>query len=176
MGIAFKVNKYLRNGTEGIDQVGKVTFQLRKLNEAVSDENFGKYEDFGSVVSVSPDPNTTTSGYAIFTSMPIGEYQLVELSTTDGYMLHEAIDLKVGLDENGDIQLWEKDENDDWVVVSKVNKNMPEITVYNEQGAELPETGGPGLIMMERFGWILLLLAMAGMEIQIFSRRRRKEQ
>ena len=48
--------------------------------------------------------------------------------------------------------------------------------IENQPGAELPETGGPGLIMMERFGWMLLLLAMLGAEIQIFGSKRRREE
>lgn len=48
--------------------------------------------------------------------------------------------------------------------------------IINYPGAELPETGGPGLIMMERFGWMLLLLAMLGAEIQIYGSRRKREE
>ena len=47
-------------------------------------------------------------------------------------------------------------------------------TIENEPGAELPETGGPGFIMMERFGWMLLLMAMLGVEVQMLSNRKKR--
>ncbi len=47
----------------------------------------------------------------------------------------------------------------------------------NTPGAVLPDTGGPGLLMMSRLGWMLLLLAllMAGMEIQFYGERRNRK-
>lgn len=52
-----------------------------------------------------------------------------------------------------------------------------EVTCTNTPGAILPDTGGPGLLMMSRFGWMLLLLAilMAGMEIQFYGERRNRK-
>lgn len=40
----------------------------------------------------------------------------------------------------------------------------------------LPETGGPGLVQFNRFGWLLLLLAllMAGTEVRYFGIQRRR--
>jgi fibro-slime domain-containing protein len=52
-----------------------------------------------------------------------------------------------------------------------------EVTCTNTPGAVLPDTGGPGLLMMSRLGWMLLLLAllMAGMEIQFYGERRNRK-
>lgn len=47
--------------------------------------------------------------------------------------------------------------------------------INNYPGAELPETGGPGFIMMERFGWMLLLIAMLGVEVQMLSNRKKRQ-
>ena len=51
------------------------------------------------------------------------------------------------------------------------------VNCTNTQGAVLPDTGGPGLLMMSRLGWMLLLLAllMAGMEIQFYGERRNRK-
>ena len=51
------------------------------------------------------------------------------------------------------------------------------VTCTNAPGAVLPDTGGPGLLMMSRLGWMLLLLAllMAGMEIQFYGERRNRK-
>ncbi len=51
------------------------------------------------------------------------------------------------------------------------------VTCTNTPGAVLPDTGGPGLLMMSRLGWMLLLLAllMAGMEIQFYGERRNRK-
>ena len=132
------------------------------------------YTDVGDEAFVNRG-TTTTEGNVVFTEMPIGQYQLVELTTADGYLLHDPIDLQIIEGESGDIVLQVK-ENGEWVTVEKEEAKMPIYTVNNTPGAELPETGGPGIIMMERFGWMLLLLAMAGAEIQLFNRKRRKEQ
>ncbi len=51
------------------------------------------------------------------------------------------------------------------------------VNCTNTPGAVLPDTGGPGLLMMSRLGWMLLLLAllMAGMEIQFYGERRNRK-
>ena len=58
-------------------------------------------------------------------------------------------------------------------------KYVKEINVVctNKTGVVLPDTGGPGLLMMSRLGWMLLLLAllMAGMEIQFYGERRNRK-
>ena len=52
------------------------------------------------------------------------------------------------------------------------------VTCTNAPGAVLPDTGGPGLLMMSRLGWMLLLLAllMAGMEIQFYGELRNRKK
>ena len=47
-------------------------------------------------------------------------------------------------------------------------------TINNYSAPKLPETGGPGFIMMERFGWMLLLMAMLGVEVQMLSNRKKR--
>lgn len=52
-----------------------------------------------------------------------------------------------------------------------------EVDVTNTPGILLPDTGGPGLMMFNRYGWMLLLLAlmMAGMEVCLYGYSRRKQ-
>ncbi len=56
------------------------------------------------------------------------------------------------------------------------NTSSVDVVCINKPGAVLPDTGGPGLLMMSRLGWMLLLLAllMAGMEIQFYGERRNR--
>lgn len=167
--IDFAIHKVLVDGKNGIDNVGQVSFQLLKF-----DETSNGYREFGSPVFVVATEQDSISGHATFEEIPLGEYQLVELTTADGYVLYEPIDLKVTEAGDGSVILQVK-EDSGWITVNN-EKIMPVYTVNNERGVELPETGGPGLIMMERFGWMLLLLAMTGAEIQLLSRKRRKDQ
>lgn len=46
-----------------------------------------------------------------------------------------------------------------------------------EAAAVLPDTGGPGLAMFERFGWFLLMMAlmMAGMEVRFYGERKNRK-
>lgn len=168
-GLDFAIHKVLVGGINGTDQVEQVSFQLFKF-----DETSNEYQRFGDPVFVVATEQDSISGHATFEEIPLGEYQLVELTTADGYVLYEPIDLKVTEAGDGSVILQVK-EDSGWITVNS-EKIMPVYTVNNERGVELPETGGPGLIMMERFGWMLLLLAMTGAEIQLLSRKRRKEQ
>lgn len=51
------------------------------------------------------------------------------------------------------------------------------ITNTPETTAVLPDTGGPGLAMFERFGWFLLMMAlmMAGMEVRFYGERKNRK-
>ena len=53
----------------------------------------------------------------------------------------------------------------------EINEETEEIP-----GAVLPDTGGPGLAMFERYGWFLLMLAlmMAGVEVRCYGERKYK--
>lgn len=49
-----------------------------------------------------------------------------------------------------------------------------EFTNRYEFGAELPETGGFGVVKIQQVGWMFLLTAFIGIDIQLFSRKKRK--
>ena len=157
-------------------------------NASVSDVEFTLFETDSSWnvrpngVSKTITINATGKSGEIAIEKKSAYYLLTETKTAGGYLeIEEPIKLKCVL--NSDEFTLTCENTADFVREQKIviegGKNGAweiRVTNYPISVAELPETGGPGLIMMERFGWILLLLAMAGMEVQIFSKRRRKEQ
>ena len=106
---------------------------------------------------------TGTDGKLTFSGLPGGTYTLTETNAPDGYSIAGPWTFTISRD--GTITFADHTpDGGGW------------FTIENQAGVELPETGGPGLIMMERFGWMLLLLAMLGAEIQIFGSKRRREE
>lgn len=128
-------------------------------------------------MSVIQNEFNTTHGLLTFENLPKGGYKLEEISTADGYqLLSKPIIFSVEYDSSGGgltVKIIDSDSNNKKV---EIEKGLVTYTVENQPGVELPETGGPGLIMMERFGWMLLLLAMLGAETQIFGSKRKREE
>ena len=161
-------------------EVSQVSFRLVE-----TDSNWELKED-GVVqeISIKASEGETGSGSSeeIMIEARDAYYLLTEMTTADGYLrIEKAIKLKSTLQEDGTLRLTCENEPSDGLdgqvsIESGKNHFVISVTNYPISVAELPETGGPGLIMMERFGWMLLLLALAGAEVQLFSRRRRKEQ
>ncbi len=103
-----------------------------------------------------------------FENLYPGEYRLTETNAAPGYYLPDS-SWTIVVTATGVVQV-----NGTDLTAEEDGSYM--YNIENQPGAELPETGGPGLIMMERFGWMLLLLAMLGAEIQIFGSRRKREE
>ena len=160
--------KTLENGVDGQDNVSQVRFQLYRLENS-------DYVKFREPAAVIPSGEDTIKGYVYFPDLPIGTYRLVEISTAAGYQLLEPIDIQVVEDEN-ELKIQKKNAEGKWVDLQEDSgsKNIFMLDVVNEPGVELPETGGPGLGLIKEFGWMLLLLAamMAGVEVQMYRRRR----
>ncbi len=110
-----------------------------------------------------------------------GKYRLYETSSAGGYQcligeqyiefeIVSGIDggLKISYGEKGKDEYWELDEKTNAISVT----NKPE----QQPGILLPDTGGPGLLQMNRFGWLLLLIAlmMAGTEVRYFGVHRNR--
>ena len=181
VSILKELQGYSGSGTE----INNVRFQLYE-----SDEKWDVGNAYGSSISVSQVSVSPGQGIATIGNLEGGYYILREISSADGYnLLAQDIRLQITLDEEKNVVWKLYDESGDEVVEGgSAADGMIQIIsgddgmmgiwlkVINTPGTELPETGGPGLIMMERFGWMLLLLALAGAEVQLFSRRRRKEQ
>lgn len=156
-------------------------FYIQKLFEGKTDPDSSMYEavsfrlyyadqdwNKGNVAleTVTVDEN----GIAQFSGLSAGKYWIAELETASGYVICQDIKLEV-IAEDGTFT-YKVNEQD--INFSSDGKFIYQLTNY--RGVELPETGGPGIIMMERFGWMLLLLALVGADVQLFNRRRRKEQ
>ena len=138
---------------------GAVSFRLY-----YADQNWNKGDV--ALETVTVDEN----GIAQFSGLSAGKYWIAELETAPGYVICQDIKLEV-IAESGTF-IYKVNDQD--INSSPDGKLVYQLTNY--RGAELPETGGPGLIMMERFGWMLLLLALVGADVQLFSRKRRKHQ
>lgn len=170
----------------GGTEYSKVKFSLYK---AVWDEANGTWDyakdQQGNLLAPLVSEISVDGSSHILNLPPLGygNYLLKETATADGYQLLEEpilIQVKVEpLSQTGYGWLGTKES------VVSVNVNGENINLNSGKGTwnitnvklpELPETGGPGYIMAERFGWILLLLAMFGTEIQIWGRNKRKEE
>ena len=183
---SFPILKELQGYTGDTSGISKIRFQMYEATFG-ENGNWVKGNAYGDPITLNQWKDNS-KGLAEINHLEGGYYILKETASADGYnLLTEDIRIQITLDnkevvwkvfdEHGD-ELNKGDETGSGMVKLEASEdgNGLCLKVINTLGAELPETGGPGLIMMERFGWMLLLLAMAGMEVQIFSRRRRKEQ
>ena len=183
---SFPILKELQGYTGDTSGISKIRFQMYEATFG-ENGNWVKGNAYGDPITLNQWKDNS-KGLVEINHLEGGYYILKETASADGYnLLTEDIRIQITLDnkevvwkvfdEHGD-ELNKGDETGSGMVKLEASEDGKGLClkVINTLGAELPETGGPGLIMMERFGWMLLLLAMAGMEVQIFSRRRRKEQ
>ena len=184
---SFPILKELQDYTGDRSGISKIRFQMYEAAFGESG-SWVRGNAYGAPITLK-QLEDNSKGLAEINHLKGGYYILQEIASADGYnLLTEDIRIQITLDDNKEV-VW-KVFDEHGAELSKGNQTgsgmvkLEEsedgeglcLKVINTLGAELPETGGPGLIMMERFGWMLLLLAMAGIEVQIFSRRRRKEQ
>lgn len=91
-----------------------------------------------------------------------GTFRLKEIKAPDGYIILEnEIEFKV---EGTNVT-----ESSDYMDFRKVEQK-PVVTVYNEPGAELPATGGPGTTLLYLLGIMLTGLAGAGLVMKRLRR------
>lgn len=130
-----------------------VTFSLHKIDG-----------DTESLIGTA----TVNGGTATFEYLLPGQYRLRETAAAPGYNLPTYTWLVV-VGTDGSITVTNEATDE------KLSPVELSFTIENESGAELPETGGPGFIMMERFGWMLLLMAMLGVEVQMLSNKKKRQ-
>ncbi len=140
--------------------------ELLKGNNDSNDIEFAEFVETSSEgkqvrkgkVTVIVDAGKTKDIYLPYNA----EYTITETNTDGYYVSYQIGD---GESKQGSMTTSET------LVEDKV------VTFTNKLGVVLPDTGGPGLLMMSRFGWMLLLLAllMAGMEIQFYGERRNRK-
>ena len=91
--------------------------------------------------------------------LPDGEYRLVELKAPDGYViLVNEIYFKI---EEGTVTSTTAADagTSDKVNLSIEEGKLPLLTVTNEKGVELPNSGGPGTKLIYILGGLLTLAA-----------------
>ncbi len=134
------------------------------------------------------DTYTTDKGLLTLTGLypESGTYLLEETSPLPGY--HKPNPWLIQVDSNGTVTMFEASVSADGTVFSKgtamnvdtdTDTKCYTVTIANQTGAALPETGGPGVGLIKEYGWMLVLLSllMAGIEIPIYGigKRRREE-
>lgn len=182
-GALLAVTKTLDSGGS---EYSKVKFSLYKAvwDEANGTWDYAKDEQGRPLAPLVSEISVDDSSHILnLPTLGYGNYLLRETATADGYqLLEEPILIQVKVEPLSQTGYgWLGTENSE-VSVSVNGTNIASgngkwaWNVTNVKLPELPETGGPGYIMAERFGWILLLLAMFGTEIQIWGRNKRKEE
>lgn len=108
----------------------------------------------------------SNKGMLTFGSLALGYYEIRETLAPDGYILSSDPAFYIRVAESG-VQILRKDESkaaEQWTVISddpKVSIQNATLTVVNEPGSALPNSGGPGTLRIYLTG--LLLTALAGL-------------
>ena len=178
---------------EDLSQLNQVEFTLQKVKDYAGNP----FSESQSVVTLSAVGDMFNAG-----NLGLGTYEVREVKTANGYqILEHPIEVVIGLEQDysatgdgvaveypSEYPSGEKSMLESTIVVkyngAEVTQQSDPVSVSGEgKGAyvvnnqsmpKLPETGGPGFIMMERFGWMLLLMAMLGVEVQMLSNRKKR--
>ncbi len=145
------------------EKVQDVSFRLDKWNDKNKSWEEGETEFLG------------VSGNKSY-ELTEGKYQLTEKDTADGYQgLSETIEFTI-TKQNGELEIECEDKKGCWVMDKKADLLNVTNKPAEQPGILLPDTGGPGLLQMNRFGWLLLLIAlmMAGTEVRYFGVHRNR--
>ncbi len=181
---SFVVNKVFKNGYGKVFKPDEVAFSNVEFGLYSTDENWNISNEnpvqCGTIqLDTESDDKTKkdVTGMVKFSSLVEGYYLLREISPPAGYI--QADDRKIFVGRQGDkfgVYLY---NGKDYTCVSDKDKvvkieNIESEKVPDVPGAILPDTGGPGLAMFERYGWFLLMLAllMAGVEVRCYGERK----
>lgn len=187
------------NGTKLLDDKSVLSFMNKKttsltVRKTINGENPSPSEKFqfkvevtgadGNTVSL-PEPAdpqtagyTVTNGAAIFPlthggavtipDIPVNAQVTITEISHPGYMASYTYTASNGQEVKG---------KGDQAIVPFGRKPIT-VDFTNTPGVLLPDTGGPGLLLLNRYGWMLLLIAMmlAGMEVQYYGRLKRQKR
>lgn len=175
-GGSFTVKKIFKNGKRFENDTTKFTnvkFKLEKQGGA------GDLSDKEAVLNgaIIYEEDDAIAKFD-FSSILEGTYKLKEMETPSGYqLLTEDVTIIVGVVDGVFGCYLQKDDGS----LKSIASMGGIVEVINEEkeeipGAVLPDTGGPGLAMFERYGWFLLMLAlmMAGVEVRCYGERKYK--
>ena len=175
--VSFKVKKTFQNGTTKLenspDLFNGVQFALYPADNDWKETSATKI--VGDKIQLH-DNEKDVIGIINFSDVAKGNYLLREEEPPTGYKQAEDKRIYVG-DKNGKFSIYLCYENGNFEDMAL--KGSAIVDVLNEEsqtssGAILPDTGGPGLAMFERYGWFLLMLAlmMAGVEVRCYGERK----
>lgn len=178
-GGSFTVKKIFKNGKNF--EPAKFTNVKFKLKPEPEKEKIGEVENSenkevgvlnGEIIYEDDDAIAKFE----FSSILTGIYKLEEVGTPAGYQaLTKDITIKVGV-VDGVFGCYLKKDDGSWKSIASMGGIVEVVNEEKEEipGAILPDTGGPGLAMFERYGWFLLMLAllMAGVEVRCYGERK----
>ena len=186
------------NGSNGTGEPGKQPFIItnkyiveliiaKKIGNTGNSENSGVSKEFKFTATITKDGVNKTINFTVAANgtvkIPVSIGSTVEIQESKesqaGYYVSYTAN-KIKLDGTTEpISLSNDGKGDKISITIPDDGSITDINVNctNTPGAVLPDTGGPGLLMMSRLGWMLLLLAllMAGMEIQFYGERRNRK-
>ncbi len=140
------------------------TTQKYKMTKTLSAED----TDGNTSVTATVDDN----GYVSFSGLDAGDYTLTESKTPAGYNTIDPIEFTIEWTAPASVTTGE--EKCTWSVDSDAdikyndNANAFEITIVNQKGSVLPETGGIGTTIFYVFGAVLVLASA----VLLITRRR----
>ena len=91
------------------------------------------------------------NGKLVFSDLPAGEYTITETTTPEGYNTIDPFSLKITFDAETKAFAYE------WVGVAADAGNAASVTVVNQSGSTLPETGGVGTTLFYVFGSVMFI-------------------
>lgn len=181
----FSVKKIFKDGIENSFESGDITFSGVQFELYVTDEKWTPYSfdsqpiSTGKIELLDDELGSQDKvGIINFKSIPEGNYFLHEQKPPTGYKQSSDRRIVIGSPKEMEFGVYLYDEeNDSYTCVSNENSYIGVVNEKEEEnvpGAILPDTGGPGLAMFERYGWFLLMLAllMAGVEVRCYGERK----
>lgn len=182
----FAIKKIFENGKSKLTNTDESPFSEIQFVLYSTNEGWQPYTDdsepaiTGSEITLDLDDseeNNDVIGVISFSSVPEGYYFLHEKKVPAGYQ--QADDRKIWVGEReGIFGVYLYDEGDNSYKNINTDQKGNVIEIENKEksvaGTILPDTGGPGLAMFERYGWFLLMLAllMAGVEVRCYGVRK----
>ncbi len=146
-------------------RLGGANFELTKVQSlnTVNQVSDDPYSEQGT----TSDADDETKGKLLFTGLTPGYYYLHETKSPDDYVMITTNGWHFQVDENGIVSgVGDFDPDGFFRYVDESN-----ITVTNQKGVELPESGGPGTTWIYLIGSLLLL----GCGIALITRRRMEQ-
>ena len=152
-----------KNPLEGAD------FKLEKL----VGENWVDVTELNGTNGINPQKTTPTTTSFEFSGLDAGKYKITETKTPDGYNTIDPIEFTITADhelkaDNPTLKDLTGTDGKVFTMTASITDGSLTANIENNQGAELPSTGGMGTTIFYVIGGILVLAAA----IILISKRR----